>query len=291
MFCVHCGKQIDDGTKFCHHCGGRLEQPSAPEQPEIMEQLQQAAPQNAPQAAPQVVPQTAPAAAPQSAPQFIPQSAVSPAPVVPAPSVIPAPNPAGMASFLAPLPFIAISGSTVVITGFAGQSFYSICSEILAMLILAFLVNLLDSFIPKGKKWFGWYLYRFLTVMMAMVLHYVIHWLTTSYIPAFLSSFAPMLLLGILALMLLLGAVKVVLGVILVAVNPILGALYTFFFANTYGKQVTKAVLTTAILSVLVLLLEYMVMTAIGIAASMLIAYIPLILILLAIWYLLGHVL
>jgi hypothetical protein len=98
MFCVHCGKQIDDGTKFCHHCGGRLEQPSTPEQPEIMEQLQQAVPQDAPQAAPQVVPQTAPAAAPQSAPQFIPQSAVSPAPVVQAPSVIPAPNPAGMAS-------------------------------------------------------------------------------------------------------------------------------------------------------------------------------------------------
>jgi hypothetical protein len=159
------------------------------------------------------------------------------------------------------------------------------------MLILALLVNLLDSYIPKGKKVIGWYLYRFVTVIMAMVLHYVIYWLTTSFVPEVLNRFAPMLLLGILVLLLLVGAVKVVLGVILVAVNPIIGAIYTFFFANTFGKQISKAVFTTAILCGLVFLLEYFGATAIGIAASMLVAYIPLILILLLLWYLIGHIL
>ena len=200
-------------------------------------------------------------------------------------------NPVGMARFLTPLPFITISGDTLIISGFAGQSFRSICSEVLAMLMLAFLVNLLDSFIPKGKKWYGWYGYRFLTVLMAMVLHYVLHWLTTSFIPAALNAYAPIILLGILVLMLVLGASKAVLGVILVAVNPVIGAIYTFFFANVYGKQVTKAAFTTAILCALVYLLEYAGMTVVSIAAAMLASFIPLILILLVLWYLLGHVL
>lgn len=200
-------------------------------------------------------------------------------------------NPVGMARFLTPLPFITISGDTLVITGFAGQSFFSICAEVLALLILAFLVNLLDSFIPKGKKWYSWYGYRFLTVLMAMVLHYVVSWLTALYLPEVLVTYAPMILLGILVFMLLLGAAKVVLGVVLVAVNPVIGAIYAFFFANIFGKQITKAVFTTAILCALVFLLEYAGMTVVSIAAAILVAYIPLILILLVLWYLIGHVL
>lgn len=200
-------------------------------------------------------------------------------------------NPAGSARFLTPLPFITISGDTLCISGFFGRGFAAICRDVLGLLILSFLVNLLDSYIPKGKKLIGWYLYRFLTVIMAMVLHYVLHWLTTSFIPAALNAYAPIILLGILVLLLVLGASKVVLGVILVAVNPVIGAIYTFFFANVFGKQITKAVLTTVVLSMLVFLLEYMDMTVIGIAAAMLAAYIPLILILLILWYILGHVL
>lgn len=200
-------------------------------------------------------------------------------------------NPAGMAKFLTPLPFVTINGDSLQITGFWGRSFSAICWDVLGLVILALLVNLLDSYIPQGKKIIGWYLYRFLTVIMAMVLHYVLYWLTTSFVPEVLNRFAPMILLGILALLLLLGAMKAVLGVILVAVNPILGAIYTFFFANTFGKQISKAVLTTGILCGLVFLLEYTGFTTIGIAAGILTGYIPLILILLAVWYLIGHIL
>ena len=200
-------------------------------------------------------------------------------------------NPVGMAKFLTPLPFVTIAGDTLRIAGFIERPFTAICWDLLGMLILALLVNLLDSYIPKGKKVIGWYLYRFVTVIMAMVLHYVIYWLPTSFVPEVLNRFAPMILVGILALLLLVGAVKIVLGVILVAVNPIIGAIYTFFFANTFGKQISKAVFTTVILCGLVFLLEYFGATAIGIAASMLVAYIPLILILLLLWYLIGHIL
>ena len=46
MYCKHCGQQIDDGAKFCQHCGGNLgadtaqepikhAAPEAPQQPVI----------------------------------------------------------------------------------------------------------------------------------------------------------------------------------------------------------------------------------------------------------------
>lgn len=113
MFCVHCGKQIDEGSKFCYHCGAVLDQPNKPEMPEapelpvqqpatqptyqpVPQPVQQPVYQPVPQPVQQPVYQPAPQPTYQPAPQFIPQSAVRPA-VVPAPSVIPAPNPANMA--------------------------------------------------------------------------------------------------------------------------------------------------------------------------------------------------
>lgn len=200
-------------------------------------------------------------------------------------------DPIGMARFLTPLPFVTISGETLRVFSFTGSSLPVICAEILSMVILAFLVNLLDSFIPKGRKMIGWYGYRFLTVILAMVLHYVAAWLAELFLPGVLVAYAPMILLGILLFMLLLGAAKVVLGVVLVAVNPVIGALYTFFFANIIGKQISKSVFTTALLCGLVFLLEYFGITLLSIAAAALVAYIPLILIFLVLWYLFGHVL
>ncbi len=32
MFCIHCGKEIPDESKFCQYCGNALEQVTAPEQ-------------------------------------------------------------------------------------------------------------------------------------------------------------------------------------------------------------------------------------------------------------------
>ena len=51
------------------------------------------------------------------------------------------------------------------------------------------------------------------------------------------------------------------------------------------GKQITKAVLTTLILSGIVCLLNYLGCSVISIAAAALMAYIPFVLILIALWY------
>ena len=63
---------------------------------------------------------------------------------------------------------------------------------------------------------------------------------------------------------------------------------YTFFFANAVGKQITKAMLTTAILTGLILILQKMGIGMISVASAALAAYLPLILLVLVLWFIVG---
>lgn len=200
-------------------------------------------------------------------------------------------NPGDLAQHLSPLPFVTFSGETLYLLSFRALDVPAICAQILSMVILAFLVNLLDTFIPKGKKILDWYLWRFVTVILAIVLHIAVSWLFNTYLPDVLVTYAPMILLGILALMLILGVLKALLGLVLTVANPIIGAIYTFFFANVIGKQLSKAVLTTVLLCVLAYAMEYFGYIAITITAATWGTYVPLIAALLVLWYLIGHVL
>jgi hypothetical protein len=74
-------------------------------------------------------------------------------------------------------------------------------------------------------------------------------------------------------------------------VSPLVGVLYTFFFASVLGKQITKAILTTAIISAIVYGLNYFGITSVFIAAAALAAYLPLLIVLLVLWYIVGHLL
>lgn len=200
-------------------------------------------------------------------------------------------NPADLTKFLSPLPFAAFYGESLVITAVMNQSLPAICSEVLSLVILAFLVNLLDTFIPKGKKILSWYLWRFVSVVLAMALHYAVTWVFNAFLPDVLVTYAPMILLGILIAMLLLGVAKALLGLVLTVANPIIGAIYTFFFASLIGKQLSKAVLTTILLCAVFYALEFFGFGVISIAVGTLGNYIPLMAALLILWYLVGHVL
>lgn len=200
-------------------------------------------------------------------------------------------DPKDLAQYLSPLPYVAFSGDYLVLFSFTGNGFATICDELLSMIILAFLVNLLDTFIPKGKGIISWYFLRFLTVVLAMGVHYAVTWASNAYLPGFLVTYAPVLLLVILLLAMFMGLLKVVLGLALTAVNPIFGALYTFFFSSLIGKQLTKAIVTTFVLSAVIAVLNYFGTTMLCIAGAALAAYIPLLIVLLILWYLIGHLL
>lgn len=193
--------------------------------------------------------------------------------------------------FLAPLPFVSFSADSLVLFNFAGADYTLICSELLSMIILAFLVNLIDRWLPRGKNPFTWLVFRCLTVVLATLAHLVVFGLLTKYLPEGLMTHAPTVLLAILALMLLTGALKLVVGVALTTVNPLIAALYTFFFANVIGKQVTRAVFTTAIMSLLIFALQYVGVAALAVTSAALVIYIPFLVIMLVLWYIVNKVL
>ena len=111
------------------------------------------------------------------------------------------------------------------------------------------------------------------------------------YLPDALTLYAPAIVLCVLLAFLLMGVINFLLGLVLTATNPILGAIYTFFFSTLVGKQLSKAVLTTLILTALVFLLEYLGVGLLLITGTALLAYIPAIVMMLILWYLIGHIL
>lgn len=187
--------------------------------------------------------------------------------------------------FITPLPFVSITGDTLTLFQFSGADYTVICTEILSLIILAFLMNVIDRFIPKGKNLFTGILFRAITVILAQAGHMLVHYLMTSFLPVDILVYAPTIVLGILILMLLTGCLKFLVGLFLTTIHPVIAIFYTFFFANVVGKMITKAVLTTTILCGLVYGLEALGITTICIALEALIAYIPLMIILLLLWY------
>ena len=192
---------------------------------------------------------------------------------------------------LSPLPFVSFSGQFLVIFPIADAQFPALCSQLLSLVILAFLVNLIDTFLPKGDNPITWFVLRLLTVVVSMILNLAARWAFQTYLPGVLVTYAPSILLVLLVVLMLSGVLNLILGLIISMTNPFLGAMYTFFFSNIVGKQLSKAVFSSAILCAIVYLLEHFGYTVICITAAALMAYIPLAIILLVLWYLVGHVL
>lgn len=200
-------------------------------------------------------------------------------------------QPWDLEKFLSPLPFVNFYGEYIVLFPFSQGDISAWCSSILSLIVLAFLVNLLDTFLPKGKNIVSWYFLRFLTVLLAMGLHYLVHWVSITYLPHNLVTYTPVILLFLLIGLLFLGLLNLILGIVLTVMDPLFGAVYTFFFSNIIGKQLTKAVFSSLIVGLVFYLMDIFGYTAIGISASTLLSYGPLLAVLLVLWYLLGHVL
>lgn len=188
-------------------------------------------------------------------------------------------------SLIAPLPFVTISNDALSLFSFADAHYTVICTEVLSMIILAFLVNLADGWLPRGKNIFTWLFFRCLTVVIGYLMHLVVVGLFATYLPEGIVTYAPTILLALLILLLLTGALKVLVGAVLTTINPIIGGLYTFFFATLIGKQITKAVLTTVILSGIVIGLHYVGISVISIASDALLAYVPILVLLVVLWF------
>ena len=90
--------------------------------------------------------------------------------------------------------------------------------------------------------------------------------------------------------MLLTGALKFLVGLLLTSVNPLIAAFYTFFFANVVGKQLTRAVFTTALLAGLSYGMQSLGIVGVSISTAALSAYLPFAILLAVLWYVLERV-
>ncbi len=189
---------------------------------------------------------------------------------------------------LSPLPFIELDGDYLHLFIFAGKDYVPICGEILNMIILAFAVNAVDRVMPTGKRLFGWFFYRSLSVVLGILAFTLLMNLVHYFLPEGLLTWAPVILLVLLVSSLLLGALKVVVGAVLSIFDPLIAVLYTFFFSSILGKMVSRAMLTTVILAGLVYALNYFGILTLYIGAAMLMGYIPLLVVLLVLWYIIG---
>ena len=124
-----------------------------------------------------------------------------------------------------------------------------------------------------------------------MAMHLLVNWAVNTYIPDLLVNYAPVVLLAILVTMLLIGSLNLLVGLAISTANPIIGGLYTFFFSNVIGKQLSKAAFTTIILCVVFYLLGHFELYALSITETSLISYLPFLGVVLLMWFLMGHLL
>ena len=61
--------------------------------------------------------------------------------------------------FIAPLPFVTIENDTMYLFSFKAD-YTIVCAQVLSMIILSFLMNLADGWLPVGKNLFSWIFFR-----------------------------------------------------------------------------------------------------------------------------------
>lgn len=192
---------------------------------------------------------------------------------------------------LSPLPFVTFSDHYMIIHPITDLQFTALCTELLSLLILAFLINLVDTLMPKGEGIFGWLLLRIMTILFCFALHLAVSWAFRHYLPEALVTYAPVILLVVVLILLASGIVSLLLGLVIAISSPFLGAMYSFFFSNIVGKQISKALFTSGVFCAILYLMDHVDLVVILITPTALLTYIPLALVLLLLWFLIGHIL
>lgn len=190
---------------------------------------------------------------------------------------------------LASLPFITVDEQRLVLWELTGLSEELLYGSILRLALLAFLVNLLEALLPQGEKFFTWYLWRCVTVLAGLVVYRFCCALLDQFLPQVMDQWAKAVVLGFWTLILMSGILKLLLSIVLTVINPIVGALYTFFFSNLLGRQFSKSILTTLILVGLVGVLNQMGFSQFAFGEFSLLGYGPTCIILVATLYLFGR--
>lgn len=193
--------------------------------------------------------------------------------------------------FLSPLPFVGMSEDYLYLFPLLSADMPVLYNHLLRLLIIAFLVNLIGGLIPQGQNLLAWTILRLITVAFSVAALYGADLLFGWYLPQGFGAYAPTVLVLSLAALIALGSLKLFVGAALAFLDPIIAALYTFFFSNFIGRALARAMVSCLLISGLLLLANWLGITALPIAAEALKGYIPLLAVVVVLWYFVGRLL
>ena len=190
-----------------------------------------------------------------------------------------------------PLIDVNFETGTISLFQFSMDRFTEGCRELVYLMILSFCLIGLDDIIPDSKNVGSWMLLQFIIACIALAIYCFILNSINTFFPEVFTSVAPMILVSILLFMVFLGLLKVILTMMLVAVNPLLGAISAFFSSNKLGMALGKSVMCSFVLIAMTAFLRFKEVTVVSLDdLTMLVCSLPLI-ILALLWVVIGHVL
>ena len=198
-------------------------------------------------------------------------------------------KPWNLTQYLAPLPFAIFRGDILIVSYSACSTIPLLCSQLLSLIILCFIVHLLNFVLPRGRSFIPWLLMRAVCVVLAVGVDLAANWALNAFLPAVIAESAPVALITVLAVTLLVSLFNPLLCILFTAANPIVGLLYTFFFSNTIGKNLTRAVLSAGMVFALFYGMDYFECIVINITPGALLRYSPFALALLGVWYVFDY--
>lgn len=198
-------------------------------------------------------------------------------------------RPWNLAQYLAPLPFAIFHRDVLIVSLSACSTLPLLCAQLLSLIILCFIVHLLNFVLPRGRSFVPWLLMRAVCVVLAVGVDLAANWALNAFLPAVIAESAPVALITVLAVTLLVSLFNPLLCILFTAANPIVGLLYTFFFSNTIGKNLTRAVLSAGMVFALFYGMDYFECIVINITPGALLRYSPFALALLGVWYVFDY--
>lgn len=162
--------------------------------------------------------------------------------------------------------------------------------EISKLFIMAFFINLAqDLFIRRRKRnFFLWWLLETLVITGALLVNFVVDYLLRTYLPEGFGDWLPVVIFCAIGVLLILALIKLIFNLL----NPLLSLILGFFSGNRVGRTLTKSFLTTALLTVVVVITDRL---GYGQALYQLTlsvdVFLPVVLLLIFVWYLVWRIL
>ena len=174
---------------------------------------------------------------------------------------------------------------------FSGENILLVFEEFLYAFILSFILIGLDDLIPDAKNALAWIILQLVIVTISVFLYWGVIKAINALVPGVLDSYAPLILGCILLFMIFMGIMKLILGLLLVAVNPLLGAISTFFGSSPVGKALGKAAMCSLILCAVVFFLGVYGLSSFALVdLTLMVCFLPLT-VLILLWFFVGCIL